>query len=125
MLAKPHKLESQVEGALVRYAAKKGVLTFKFSSPSHRGVPDRIFMCNGNVLFLEIKRPGERPTRLQEHTLRAIKACGVAADWVDNDDDGKAFIDSLLEAKGCGCIPAVLLERPDRFADAERDLGML
>lgn len=108
--AKPRKREAQVEGSLVRYAAKKGVLTFKFSSPSHRGVPDRIFMCNGNVLFLEIKRPGERPTKLQEHTMRAIKNCGVAVDWVDNEDDGKAFIDSLLEAKNCGCIPAVLRE---------------
>lgn len=105
MPTKPRKLESQVEGTLVRYAAKKGVLTFKFSSPSHRGVPDRIFMCNGNVLFLEIKRPGERPTKLQEHTLRAIRQSGVAADWVDNEDDGKAFVDSLLVAKGCGCAP--------------------
>ena len=98
------QLESSVEAALVRYAAKRGVLTFKFSSPSHRGVPDRIFMANGNVLFLEVKRPGGEPTALQTYTMRAITNAGCLCRWVDNVEAGKGYIDGLLSARGCSCL---------------------
>lgn len=92
----------------MRHAQRKGVLTFKFSSPSHRGVPDRIFIKNGFILFLEVKRPGGVPTRLQEYTMRAIRQAGARVNWVDNVQDGKDLIDGLDAVGGCGCLQQLL-----------------
>ena len=38
-------LEKDIEKAVCDYAKSKGVLTYKFSSPNHVGVPDRIFFA--------------------------------------------------------------------------------
>lgn len=86
-------LESSVEAALVRYARERGILTRKFASPARRGVPDRIFLYKGCVLFLEVKRPGEKPTALQEHELRELRNHGGHAEWCDTVFTGKALLD--------------------------------
>ena len=80
--------ESAVEAALVAFAKKNGIWTRKFSSPAHRGVPDRIFIRMGKVLFLEVKRPGEKPTQLQEYELQLIRNAGGMAAWVDSVELG-------------------------------------
>lgn len=101
-----------MEGALRRYALARGVLTFKFSSPGTSGVPDRIFIYNGVTVYLEVKRPGEAPRPLQLQVGRAIQNAGATWNWVDNVEDGKAFIDRLVQGDfggGCGCVPRGLL----------------
>lgn len=90
------QLEKQLEAKIVKYAKSKGCLSYKFTSPSQAGVPDRLFVYGGNVLFLEIKRSGKTPTKLQEFHLRKLKQAGVLADWVDNLEDAKICIDALL-----------------------------
>lgn len=93
----PQMRESELEQKLVRYAREKGILTFKFSSPSHRGVPDRVFMANGKVVFLELKRPGNVPTALQEHTMQKIRDAGVTATWCADERVGRAILDALAK----------------------------
>lgn len=88
--------ESAVEAALVRHARAQGIWTRKFSSPAHAGVPDRIFMYNGKVLFMEVKRPGEKPTKLQLYELEQIKAAGGLGVWVDNVAEGKSWLDNYV-----------------------------
>lgn len=82
-----------MEAALIRYARGRGILTRKFSSPARRGVPDRIFLRDGVVLFLEVKRPGEKPTPLQEHELAEIRRHGGHAEWCDSVASGIIFLD--------------------------------
>jgi hypothetical protein len=78
-------LESTLESAVVRYCKTWGVLTYKFVSPSNRGVPDRIFIgAHGDVAFLELKAPGKEPTPLQLHNIEKFRARGVAIDHADN-----------------------------------------
>ena len=49
-------LEKQIESKVVKKAKELGFLTYKFSSPSNRGVPDRIFISPyGEVFFIEFK----------------------------------------------------------------------
>lgn len=88
-------LEKEVESKIVAYATKERVLTYKFSSPQRRGVPDRIFLYNGKALFLEIKRLGKKPTKLQYKHLQLISDAGHRTGWVDNVEDGKLHIDML------------------------------
>lgn len=90
-------LESQLEGKLARYAKSRGCLTYKFSSPANRGVPDRIFIGpTGAVLFLEVKAPGKKPTALQSKHLADINRNKCSAEWADNFEDGRRFIEHYL-----------------------------
>src|SRR3954464_14998158 len=72
--------EAKIEAKLVKFCRAHGILTYKFASPSNRGVPDRIFIHGGVVLFLELKREGNTTTALQKHEIqRIIQAGGIAA----------------------------------------------
>jgi len=82
--------ESELERKVVSHCHQLGLLSYKFTSPSSRGVPDRIVIGRGRVLFLELKRPGNRPTPLQEREIRRINEHGgrfVSAGWADSYAD--------------------------------------
>lgn len=94
--------ERDVEEKVVRYAKSRGCLIYKFSSPSHRGVCDRIIIGPKGVLFLELKRPGEKPTALQQKFLADVRikvasdplaSSFIGAEWADNVDTAKTLID--------------------------------
>lgn len=55
-----------------------GCLVYKFSSPSHRGVPDLVVIRQGVVTFLEVKHPNGkgRLSKLQEVTIDDINQHG-------------------------------------------------
>ena len=84
--------EAQIEKKLVAFCREHGLLTYKFASPSHRGVPDRIIMGGGKVMFLELKRPGNLPTALQERELQRIRDAGLVAPWADNYPDAEKIV---------------------------------
>ena len=87
-------LESQLEGKLAKYAKSKGCLTYKFSSPANRGVPDRIFIGpTGRVLFMELKAPGKEPTKLQMKHLQDIRGNKGLATWASCFERGRNLID--------------------------------
>jgi hypothetical protein len=76
-------LEKQIEKKVVDYCRKRGFLCYKFSSPANRGVPDRIIIGKGKVLFLELKRKGEMPTALQFREIQRIWGMDGCATWAD------------------------------------------
>jgi hypothetical protein len=89
-------LEKDIERKVVAYAKSKGVLCYKFASPGNRGVPDRILIGpNGNVCFLELKRPGQKPTALQFHVIDTLRKQGANAGWVNDLSVAKSVIDQL------------------------------
>lgn len=89
--------EKQIETAVCEYARKKGCWVRKFSSPAHRGVPDRVFLTpHGRIFFIEFKRPGGKLSKLQEREIREIKSRGGYADVVWDITMGKALVDQHL-----------------------------
>ena len=88
--------ESKVEAKVVDYCRKRSLYCRKFSSPAHRGVPDRVIGGFGKVLFLELKRPGEEPTALQRHELAAIAAHGLNSGWASSFESARGQIDAVL-----------------------------
>lgn len=88
--------ESKIEKRFVAYCRTHGLLTYKFSSPAHRGVPDRVVMAGGKVMFLELKRPGNTPTALQLHEIARINAAGVHATWADSYDRAVAAVNGYF-----------------------------
>ena len=68
--------EKTLQAFVKKECKAAGVLCYKFSSPSHRGVPDLILIGKqGRVIFVELKSPtGKgRLSPLQEHTIREIR----------------------------------------------------
>lgn len=68
--------ESEVENYLVWAVEVAGGATWKFKSPSQRGVADRIVcMPNGEAWFIELKRPkGGRLSPLQVKFRERVKS---------------------------------------------------
>lgn len=69
--------EHDVETYLKTLCKSLGWLCLKWVSPGHNGVPDRIVIGGGHVWFVELKRPGEEPTKLQASVHAELRACGV------------------------------------------------
>ena len=70
-------LEKQIEAYLVKRVKEIGGIAYKFTSPSNRGVSDRIVVLpNGGVCFVELKRAGGKLTRLQVMFAETMYAMG-------------------------------------------------
>lgn len=87
--------ESAIEKKICDHAKAKGWLVLKLSGANDRGKPDRMFLRNGQVVFMEIKAPGKTPTALQERWLNSLIDQGFTAVWTDNAEDGCRVIDKL------------------------------
>lgn len=87
-------LEREIEKKVTDYAKNKNFLSYKFTSPSNRSVPDRLFISpTGNIFFIEFKRQGKLPTKLQSYTIKAMTTRGVKVSIIDDYDKGKLLID--------------------------------
>ena len=88
--------ESTIEKAVCAYAKAKGCLVMKLAGPNQKGQPDRMFIRDGKVLFIEFKAPGKVPTALQYKWLDDLTAQGLMACWRDNIKEGKQAIDTAF-----------------------------
>lgn len=68
--------ERDIEKKVTDWAKKNSWLTYKFVSPSNRGVPDRVFIRAGIIIWIEFKAPGKKPTPLQAVTIKKMQAQG-------------------------------------------------
>ena len=60
-------MEKQVETYLVKRVKALGGMAYKFTSPAHRGVSDRIVcLPDGQTWFVELKTEGGRLSALQK-----------------------------------------------------------
>jgi hypothetical protein len=60
--------EREIEAYFVKRVREAGGLQYKFVSPGHRNVPDRIVLFKGTVYFVELKALGKalRPDQVRE-----------------------------------------------------------
>lgn len=92
-------LEKQIETKVCDYAKTKGMMVYKFTSPARAAVPDRMFIKNGRVFFIEFKRGGQKATEAQEREHHRLRQQAINVFVVDNVDAGKECIDTM-----CGLI---------------------
>ena len=60
-------LEKNIEAHLVKRVKALGGVAYKFTSPAHRGVADRVVCLPGGVVwFIELKAEGGRLSPLQK-----------------------------------------------------------
>lgn len=73
-------LESSITKSIVTRAKALGWWTFKIAGGPMQmaGVPDLLCVKGGKAVFLEVKRPGRRPTPLQVQRMKDIRSIGGA-----------------------------------------------
>lgn len=86
--------ESTIEKKVVEYCREKGLLCYKFSSPSRRGVPDRIILGKGKILFLELKATGQKPSKLQFREMAILAEQDFQSSWADSFEVAVDIIES-------------------------------
>lgn len=89
--------ESEIEKAVCDYAKDKyDALCLKLTSPSRRGVPDRLVLFpGGKTFFVEFKAPGKVPTSSQMREHDRIRALGFRVFVVDDITYGKTIIENF------------------------------
>lgn len=87
-------LEKEIEAHLVKRMKGIGGECYKWSSPGNRGVPDRICIFpNGVVVFVELKRPGKRPTKLQNLVGNRLLELNTRWNWANSIE----MVDTIFE----------------------------
>jgi hypothetical protein len=88
-------LEKQIEKKVCDYAKLKGWMVVKNNPVWNKGIPDRMFMRNGVVLFIEFKRKGGVVSPLQQRWLDKLTEHNIANAVIDSVDNGIEFFNDL------------------------------
>lgn len=88
--------EGKIEDYLLKRCKENGILCWKFASASQNGVPDRILIYDGQIIFVELKAPGEepRPDQLAVHRMMSNHKATVLVSDDNVTSDG--IISGLL-----------------------------
>jgi hypothetical protein len=73
-------IESSITRSIVLLANGLGWWSLKIAGGPHQtsGIPDLLLLKNGRAVFLEVKQPGKKPTKLQEYRMHEIRTVGGA-----------------------------------------------
>lgn len=88
------KAENLIEGYLVKQAKKYNIFCCKFVSPSTNGVPDRMLIKNGQVIFIETKSSTGKLRDIQKVVIKSMREHGATV-YVANS---KKQIDEILSS---------------------------
>lgn len=84
--------ENIIEAHLVKEVKARGGMAYKFVSPSHSNVPDRLcVMPGGRIFFVECKAPGKTPRPGQRRELDRLRAKGAEVYELDSKDLTEIF----------------------------------
>lgn len=92
--------ETKIEKDTGDHAESLGWLVYKFVSPGTRGVPDRIYMKNGFVFFIEFKKRDEEPNGLQKKQIKNIREQKILVFVIDDIKEGIDLINTMDEKYG-------------------------
>ena len=81
--------ESVIEKKVSDYAKLLGWISYKFTSPQNRGVPDHIYFREGHTILIEFKAPGKLPTKLQQKHIQRLQDQLIHVYVVDDIEQGK------------------------------------
>ena len=88
--------ESTIEKALVREIRVRGGESRKIRWIGRRGAPDRLCAAHGRHCWVELKKPGERPTSLQLREHERMRGWGMAVFVVDTMSDIQKILKYLM-----------------------------
>lgn len=91
------KPEAHVEDYLYEKSDEFGFLCYKFTSPGHRGVPDRVVIGRGHTVFIETKAPEGRLSAIQKRRIRLMIEHGADVRKCYTRDEVDAFFEEAKQ----------------------------
>lgn len=112
-------IENEVETFMLKKAVEMGFEFFKFISPGHKGVPDRIAVGHGYTFFVELKRSeDEEPRASQKHTINKLIDKGALAYVVGSKEQA---VDLLTKVKSGHPPKPVKFDNVRKVFDIRKD----
>ena len=90
--------EQDIQTAIMNYISSIGGLPVKFNNMgiyAKAGVSDILACIKGRFVAIEVKRPGKKPSDLQESFLDAVNTIGGFAFWADSLQEVKDKLKEL------------------------------
>lgn len=85
-------LENRVEKALVSAVKSIGGKCIKMIPTYEAGIPDRLVLYKGRTIFVELKKEGQNPRKLQMLYMKELNDIGFETQVIDSVDEVKKFI---------------------------------
>jgi hypothetical protein len=94
---KHQPLEKVIVAKVLAAARQRGWWAMKThgSAFTLAGLPDVLVIKDGRAAWMEAKRPGETPTRIQEHRMRELSAAGCPVAVVTSAGDAIEFLETI------------------------------
>ena len=90
--------ERPIEARLFTEVRKMNGVCLKLNSLSLSGLPDRmILLAPGRVAFAEIKRPGKKPSHLQQLVIAMLTKMGFLVEVIDHTDQIEPFLKKVTQ----------------------------
>lgn len=79
--------EQQIQSRRIKELEAEGYYVIKLINTNKNGIPDLIAIPKGSdVLFVEVKKPGGKLSKLQEYRLKELEAHGVKIEIYKGDE---------------------------------------
>ena len=91
--------EQDIQTKIKNYISSIGGLPVKFNNIgiyAKAGVSDILACIKGKFVAIEVKKPGGKPSKLQEQFINAVNSIGGFAFWADNLQDVKDKLKELF-----------------------------
>ena len=87
-------LEKTIVAKVLAQGRALGFFCCKFhgNAYSMAGVPDVLAIKNGRAFWLEVKRPGEGPTKVQTLRMRELASAGCPVAVVHSAEEARQFL---------------------------------
>lgn len=73
--------EATLENDILQYLQYRGVFAWRTHTgrypPATPGMPDIVGVLNGKMIGVEVKRPGQKPTKVQADFIKKMNANGA------------------------------------------------
>lgn len=90
-----NKEELKLEEKCVHFARENGYVSMKIEKNGHKGVPDRLFIGENRIYFIEFKKPhGGVVSKQQGFWHNLLKFNKIETYFCDNFDEFKAILNS-------------------------------
>ncbi len=94
--------EKAIEAYLVRRCKESGLLCLKYSNANTTGYPDRVVcLPHCNVVWVELKSKGKKPTKLQEIRHQELQELGHQVFVINSKEGVDKLISDTDVMKGC------------------------
>lgn len=98
-MEKSIRREAALERSFCNRLRKAGCLVYKFVSPGNDGVPDRIVISEGQVIFVELKTERGDLAPIQKFQIKRLQDHGQAVRVLHGTAEVDRFVSDVLEGR--------------------------